>query len=287
VRRVDLPDGVREIDVLHAGRERVVCCFQVGDVLIDPGPASRVETLLAALGGQEPRALLLTHIHLDHAGASGTLARRWPQLEIYVHERGARHLADPSRLLDSAGRLYGDDMQRLWGETLPVPERQLTVLSGGEQVRGFDVAYTPGHAKHHVSYRHAATGLAFCGDAAGVRIPPAPYVAAPTPPPDVDLPAWRQSVATLRDWQPSGLGLTHFGLFSDVDRHLDALDAELQRFERLDAGVGHQTFLEDQRRRLRADVDEPELLVDYEYAVPEEHVWLGLERYWKRRDEAA
>ena len=287
MRRVDLPAGVREIDVLHAGRERVVCCFQVGDVLVDPGPASASERLLAALDGERPRALLLTHIHLDHAGAAGTLARRWPDLEIYVHERGARHLIDPSRLLESAGRLYGDEMERLWGEVLPVPEHQLTVLSGGEQVLGFDVASTPGHAKHHVCYRHVETGLAFCGDTAGARIQPAGHVAVPTPPPDVDLPGWRASVATLRAWQPAGLGLTHFGMAFDVERHLDDLEAELARFETLDAGVGREPFLRDQRRRLAAAIPDADTREAYEQAVPEQHVWLGLERYWTRRDEAA
>jgi glyoxylase-like metal-dependent hydrolase (beta-lactamase superfamily II) len=284
---VDLPAGVREIDVLHAGRERVVCCFQVGDVLVDPGPARTSERLLAALGDQRPRALLLTHIHLDHAGASGTLARRWPDLEVYVHERGARHLIDPSRLLDSAGRLYGDEMEQLWGRTLPVPERLVTALKGGEDVLGFDVAYTPGHAKHHVCYRHAETGLAFCGDTAGVRIQPAGHVAVPTPPPDVDLPAWRASVETLRAWRPAGLGLTHFGMAFDVDRHLDALEAELARFEALDASVGREAFLRDLRRRLAAEIPDEDTRDAYEHAVPEEHVWLGLERYWTQRDQAA
>jgi glyoxylase-like metal-dependent hydrolase (beta-lactamase superfamily II) len=285
VRPVDLPAGVREIDVLHAGHERVVCCFQVDGVLVDPGPASASERLVAALGDERPRALLLTHIHLDHAGAAGTLARRWPQLQIYVHERGARHLIDPSRLLESAGRLYGDEMERLWGDVVPVPERQVTALSGGERVLGFDVAYTPGHAKHHVCYRHVETGLAFCGDAAGVRIQPASHVAVPTPPPDVDLPGWRASAATLRAWRPAALGLTHFGMAFDVDRHLHQLDAELARFETLDAGVGRHAFLQDQRRRLAAAVPDEETREAYEQAVPEEHVWLGLERYWTRRDE--
>src|SRR5262249_33119863 len=156
-------------------------------VLVDPGPASAVERLLEGLAGEQPSALLLTHIHLDHAGASGTLVQRWPDLQVYVHERGARHLADPSRLLTSAARLYGQDLERLWGDTLPVPEANLHVLEGGEEVLGFDVAYTPGHASHHVCYVHQGTGIAFCGDTAGVRIPPADIVAVPTPPPDVDL----------------------------------------------------------------------------------------------------
>ena len=132
--------------------------------------------LLAALGDEQPRALLLTHIHLDHAAATGALVRRWPELEVYVHERGAPHLIDPSKLLASAERLYGDQMERLWGEIVPVPEANVRPLSGGETVLGMRVAYTPGHASHHVCYLHEETGTAFVGDVAAVRIPPSNLV---------------------------------------------------------------------------------------------------------------
>ena len=134
---------MRPIDVLHLGRPHVICCWEVDGVLVDPGPESSHENLVAALGGEEPRAILLTHIHLDHAAATGALVRRWPGVEVYVHERGAPHLIDPSRLLASAERLYGDQMQRLWGEIVPVPEANVTSLSGGETVHGMRVAYTP------------------------------------------------------------------------------------------------------------------------------------------------
>src|SRR5437588_2892992 len=161
---------VRLIDVKHLGRERVIGCFELDGVLVDPGPTSCIDALLEGLGPRRPRALLLTHIHLDHAGASGSLVERWPELEVYVHERGALHLTDPSRLLESARRLYGEEMDRLWGEMLPVPEGNLRVLSGGERVLddAFEVAYTPGHAYHHVSYLNE--GTAYAGDTAGVRI---------------------------------------------------------------------------------------------------------------------
>src|SRR5262249_20388002 len=144
--------AVRVIDLMHLGRARVIGCWQVGDVLVDPGPSSCLETLLAALGDQRPRALLLTHIHLDHAAAAGSLVRRWPELEVYVHERGARHMWNPSRLIASAIRLYGEHMERLWGEMVPVPKRNLIVVEDGEQLLdgAFEVAYTPGHAWHHV-----------------------------------------------------------------------------------------------------------------------------------------
>jgi len=202
---------MRLIDVEHLGRPRVIGCWEVGEVLVDPGPESTLQTLLAKLGERTPSALLLTHIHLDHAGASGALVERFPGLEVYVHERGAPHLIDPSRLIDSATRLYGGDMDRLWGEIVPVPEANLRVLAGGERIFGgaFEVAYTPGHASHHVSYLHA--GCAFVGDTGGVRITPGSVAIPPTPPPDIDLEAWQESIERIRAWAPERLAFTHCG----------------------------------------------------------------------------
>ena len=206
---------MRAIDVRHQGQEKVICCWEVDGVLIDPGPGITEETLLAALDGQRPRALLLTHIHFDHAGVTGALVRRWPDLPVYVHERGAPHMVDPSRLVASAGRLYGGDegLRALWGEMVPVPEENLRVLKGGEtDVEGaFRVEYTPGHASHHVCYFHEPSRWAFVGDVGGARIPPHAFTVAPTPPPDIDVAAWKQSIALMRAWEPVALGLTHFG----------------------------------------------------------------------------
>ena len=163
-----------QLDVLHLGRPNVICCHRVGDVLIDPGPQSCEATLLAALGDRVPQAILLTHIHLDHAGATGALVRRWPHLVVAVHERGARHVVDPSKLVASATRLYGDDMERLWGEIVPVPEDRLHRAAGRRALDGWGddgpwhVAYTPGHAQHHVSYLHEPSGTVYAGDVAGV-----------------------------------------------------------------------------------------------------------------------
>src|ERR687894_96495 len=192
---------MRAIDVFHEGREHVICVWQVDDVIVDPGPESTSDTLLDALGDEEPRALLLTHIHFDHAGAAGTLVRRWPDLEVWVHERGAPHVAAPEKLIASATRLYGDDMDRLWGEILPVPRENLRVLGSGEETIGpWRVAYTPGHASHHVSYLHEPTGTLFSGDVAGARIPPEGMILAPTPPPDIDFAAWHTSLELLATW---------------------------------------------------------------------------------------
>jgi len=227
---------MRAIDVMHQGREKVICCWEVDGVLVDPGPGITEETLVAALDGLEPRALLLTHIHFDHAGATGALVRRWPDIPVYVHERGAPHIVDPSRLVSSAGRLYGGDegLKRLWGEMVPVPEANLRVLTGGERdVEGaFRVEYTPGHASHHVCFLHEPSGWAFVGDVAGARIPPHEFTIAPTPPPDIDVAAWERSIALVRGWNPTGLGLTHFGPAEDVDAQLDrcleALHAQVE-----------------------------------------------------------
>src|ERR671916_542371 len=151
---------MRAIDTRHLGIEKVICCWEVDGVLIDPGPQSTEPTLLEALDGERPRALLLTHIHFDHAGATGSLVRRWPDLPVYVHERGAPHLASPERLVARAAPLYGGGggLRDTWGDVVPVPEQNLHVLSGGEDVLGMRVEYTPGHASHHVSYFHADSG---------------------------------------------------------------------------------------------------------------------------------
>src|SRR6476661_7159378 len=246
----DLRDGEPQlIDVMHLGRARVIGAWRVGDVLIDPGPSSSLATLLAQLDPAPPRAIALTHIHLDHAGAAGTLARRYPEAEVWVHERGAPHMADPARLLASAERLYGEDMGRLWGEVLPVPAERLRVLRGGERLGPFTVAYTPGHASHHVSYLHEPSGRAFTGDVAGVRIGAGP-VLAPTPPPDIDLQAWRASLDVLEAWRPRSLAVTHFGVHHDVDEHLAALRAHLDEVERWAGELDERAFVARIRERV-------------------------------------
>jgi glyoxylase-like metal-dependent hydrolase (beta-lactamase superfamily II) len=275
---------VRLIDVAHLGRERVIGCWEVDGVLIDPGPSSSLENLIEALGGEAPRALLLTHIHLDHAGASGSMVRRWPELSVYVHEIGASHLADPSKLLASAERLYGDQMDRLWGEVAPVPEANLKPLRGGEEVLGFRVAYTPGHASHHVSYLHPPTGRAFVGDTAAVRIRPSEFVMPPTPPPDIDLDLWEESIDRILDWRPESLVLTHFGEVAEPEGHLDLVRERLRQQGVLAGKVGPEEF----ERRIRKQVAEntdPETAEALFQAVPPEQQWMGLDKYLSRRPE--
>jgi glyoxylase-like metal-dependent hydrolase (beta-lactamase superfamily II) len=274
---------LRLIDVRHLGRERVIGCWQVDDVLIDPGPESSIDTLLDELAGAEPRALLLTHIHLDHAGAAGALVRRWPQLEVYVHEVGAPHLADPEKLLSSAARLYGERMQELWGEVVPVPEQNLKVLAGGETVFGFEVAYTPGHASHHVCFLHRDSGRAFVGDVAGVRIPPCEQVLAPTPPPDIDVDAWLTSLETVGAWQPKSLGITHFEAIEEPEAHLGDFRAELGAA----AGLARELSAEEFERMLRGRMSrcDEQIQATFEQAMPPEQHWHGLHRYWEKRAE--
>ncbi len=267
----------RLLDLEHLGRPRVIGAWRVGDVLVDPGPASCLERLLAALGPEPPRALALTHIHLDHAGASGSLARLFPELEVWVHERGAPHVIDPARLLASAGRLYGAEMERLWGEVLPVPAERVRVLRGGELLSGLRVAYTPGHASHHVAYLHEASGTAFTGDVAGVRIGSGPVVA-PTPPPDIDLALWSASLASIEAWRPTRLALAHCGAFTDVDEHLAWLRAELDAAASL-AQRGEETFVAALRERFEAAAGDAGA---YAQAVPPEQSYVGLRRFLER-----
>jgi len=284
--------AVEPIDVRFKGIERVICCWRVGEVLIDPGPESSLANLLDALGEDfRPRALLLTHIHLDHAGGTGALVERWPDLDVYVHERGAPHVIDPSKLLSSAGRLYGEDnMRALWGEVLPVPAERVHALSGGETLAlggagRCRVAYTPGHASHHVCFLHEDSGRAFVGDMAGVRIPPADVTIAPTPPPDIDVEAWDRSLDLIAAWEPASLGLTHFGGIDAVAQQLDAVRASLHELAELTRDGDPAAVTAAVRARADATGDDA-LRAAYAAAVPPEHIQQGLERYWRKRAES-
>jgi glyoxylase-like metal-dependent hydrolase (beta-lactamase superfamily II) len=273
---------VRVIDLMHLGRARVIGCWQVGDVLIDPGPTSCLPVLLEALGDDRPSALLLTHIHFDHAGVSGSLVERWPDLRVYVHERGAQHMIDPERLYNSAKRLYGDDMERLWGEMLPVPEANLEVVSGGETIRdgAYRVEYTPGHASHHVSYLH--DGTAFVGDVGGVRITPDSITIPPTPPPDVDIELWHESIATIRAWRPDCLAITHFDGYENVTEQLDELSARLDAWSRLARSGDRERFISAVQGEVLRD-GSPQQAAVYQQAAPVEQLYAGYERYWSKQ----
>jgi len=275
-----MPASPTLLDLLHLGRPQVIGAWFVDDVIVDPGPASCLPTLLGAIGDSPPRAPALTHIHLDHAGAAGSLIRRFPDAEVWVHERGAPHLVDPTKLLASASRLYGADMDRLWGEVLPVPEANLRILTGGETIGPFQVAYTPGHASHHVGYFVPDSGDAFTGDVTGVRIDGGP-VLAPTPPPDIDLDAWRRSLDVIEAWHPARICLTHFGAHADVEAHLARIRAVLEEQARW-ARAGDEAHFAERLRAVVSTIVDTDTAAAYEQALPPEQSYRGLERFLQR-----
>ncbi|OJU84495.1 MAG: hypothetical protein BGO11_10170 [Solirubrobacterales bacterium 70-9] len=275
---------MRVIDVEHLGRPHAIACWEVDGMLVDPGPESSLHTVLDKLGDERPEAILLTHIHLDHAAATGALVARWPDLPVYVHERGAPHIVDPSRLLASAERLYGDKLEYLWGKIQPVPEANVTALAGGEVVRGMRVAYTPGHASHHVSYLHEETGTAFVGDVAACRIPPTNLIVPPTPPPDIDVELWEDSIATIESWDPTTLALTHFGPVDEPAAHLAEAKRRLREEADLVREMDEPAYEADLQRRISEELD-PEVREEMFQAVPTAYQWSGLDRYWRKKAE--
>jgi glyoxylase-like metal-dependent hydrolase (beta-lactamase superfamily II) len=291
------------LDLNFLGMRRVIGSAVLegpsGLAVIDPGPTSCLASLESGLADagyrlDAIRHILLTHIHLDHAGATGTLLQRLPQAVAYVHERGAPHLIDPTKLLASAGRLYGANMDRFWGEFKAVPAERLRVLAGGEKVdlagRTLDVRYTPGHASHHVSYFDMTDGVAYVGDTGGIRVV-GEYIKAPTPPPDIDLELWEASLQTIEAWHPKALVLTHFGKVTDVADHLRNFRGVLSRQAALvretlaSEGTDEERirrFVEDMRADARRRLA-PEDAASTEAAAAFDQLWQGLARYWRKK----
>ena len=274
--------GPDPLDLRHQGAERVIGAYVVetedGPALFDCGPTTCVEQLKAGLRERglalaDVRHLLLSHIHLDHAGAAGVLVREHPELQVHVSEIGAPHLVDPARLEASARRLYGEVFDDLWGELAPVPETNVHVV--GQDVHGLAAFPTPGHASHHVCYLHQ-DGTLYAGDAAGVRIQPHRTVLPPTPPPEFDLEAWLETLDEVERRRPERLALIHFGVADDVDRHLEELRARLRQWVALE-GVSAEEF----SAAVSRDADES--LEDYERAMPFWQSYAGLVRYWSKR----
>ena len=276
-----ISSGLHYMDLGFQGRARVIASAVVqsnsGVAIIDPGPSSCLDVLLGELDQHgimisDIQALLLTHIHLDHAGSTGSLIRKNPEIKVYVHERGAAHMLDPSKLLASASRLYG--------ERINVADRT------------FEVEYTPGHASHHVSFFDRSSQVAFVGDTAGVRTGRALFVMPPTPPPDIDVEVWLESIELIRKWRATSLFTTHFGLHEDAEAHLDALVEHLIAIseiaktviiERGDADQQLNSFTRQARVYLRSrlPVEEADL---YDFAAPLALGWFGLARYWRKRN---
>ena len=299
-----LSTGISYADLLFLQKPRVIAtAWMVGPLgvtIVDPGPSSTLPVLkrhlaAAGLGIDDIASLFLTHIHLDHAGSSGTLLRENPQIRVHVHDVGAPHMVDPSRLVSSAARLYGDAMMdELWGPIEPVPESAIVTLRGGEQLaaggRSWEVAYTPGHASHHVSFFDRESGLAFVGDTAGVKVVPGGLVLPPTPPPDIDVTKWLTSLATIEAWRPRTLFLTHFGPSDLPDPHLAELREQLRFCEQAArdalAGGGDEQAMESRFvARVRAEMLRrltPSELDGYEMAGRFDLNWRGLARYLRK-----
>jgi len=269
------------LDVHYRGRPGLVGAWLSGDALIDCGPGSCVERLLEGLGDRVPRALLLTHVHLDHAGAAGALVERFPDMQVYVHPRGAPHVIDPSRLLASARRVYGDELDTLLGEVRPVPTANVHELDDGQHVEHLSCAFTPGHASHHVAFFDAEAERAFAGDLAGVRLAAGPVVP-PTPPPDIDLPSWLSSLKVLEAWQPRTLALAHYGSVEDPRWHIAQLREALPRHARW-AAEGDERFARALHDYLSARMDE-RAVEDYGLISMVAQSAAGLRRWLERAD---
>jgi glyoxylase-like metal-dependent hydrolase (beta-lactamase superfamily II) len=282
--------GPDPLDLMHQGADRVIGSYLLetddGLALFDCGPSTCLPRLKAALLERgvelgDVRHLLLSHIHLDHAGAAGVLVREHPELLVHVSEIGAPHLADPSRLETSARRLYGDTFDTLWGELAPVPEQNIRVVAA--RVLGLDCFPTQGHASHHVSYLDGA-GTLYAGDAAGVRIHPDRAVLPPTPPPDFDLEVWLETIDEIERRRPEHLALIHFGVTSDPELQLAELRTRLTQWvRRIQTGATEEEFGESVRNDLVATRSDS---ATYERAMPFWQSYAGLTRYSERRGTA-
>jgi glyoxylase-like metal-dependent hydrolase (beta-lactamase superfamily II) len=272
------------IDLLHGGAARTVGVYLLdtseGLSLFDCGPSSCIPALKAGLTERgvelgDVKNLLLSHIHLDHAGAAGSLVREHPELRVWVSEVGAPHLIDPSRLERSARRLYGETFDGLWGELAPVPEQNVRIA--GDRAAGLEVFAAPGHASHHICYFDGST--LYAGDAAGVRIQPSRTVLPPTPPPDIDVEAWYRTLEQIERQAPERLALIHFGLADDVSRHLAELRERLDTWaKRVEEGMAEAEFVS----AAKADLP-PDEADGYDRAMPFWQSYAGLRRYWDTR----
>jgi glyoxylase-like metal-dependent hydrolase (beta-lactamase superfamily II) len=268
--------------------------------LVDPGPSCTLGKLREQLSAHRCRvsdlqAVFLTHIHLDHAGATGSLLQENPHLQVYVHARGAPHMLDPSLLLASAQRLYGPEMPRLFGDFLPVSERNLHILQGGETLtlgsRELHVLYTPGHASHHVTYFDTSEGVAFVGDTTGISIEGHPFILPATPPPDIQLELWDASLDSIQKLQPRRLFLTHFGFSDQSSRHLSRYRERLHHWSDLaarilaarhDDGQAMEAFVSEVTREASETLS-PGEISQYGFVGALGLSWLGLARYHRKR----
>jgi glyoxylase-like metal-dependent hydrolase (beta-lactamase superfamily II) len=297
------------IDLNFQGAEHVIASFLLlgedSAALVETGPTSCLYRLMDGLEEhgvvpEDVRSVFLTHIHLDHAGASGHLAQLLPNAAFYVHEVGGPHLVDPSKLLKSATRIYGERMEELWGEPRPVPEDRVRVLKGGEQLEvagGVLVAHdTPGHAYHHLAYLEPESGVLFAGDVGGIRLPGQSYVRPPTPPPEIDVEIWTRSLGLIREISPRSLWPTHFGRFDDVERHLRELERRLRDWllfveERVNGGASREEICGELKSKgdaeMLAEGARPDDSARYDLAGDYGTLVDGLMRYVSKRRKSA
>lgn len=295
--------GITLVDVRYLGQDRYIapCLLEddTGVAVVDPGPTSSLAGLEAGLAERglttaNIHTLLLTHIHLDHAGATGTLVKRHPHMRVYVHEKGARHMIDPTKLIASAKRLYDPYMDYMWGEFLATPADNVTVLTGGETItvggRKLEVVYTPGHAVHHVSYFDQLDGIAFTGDTTGMRPLDQPCAMPVTPPPDIDLDGWKTSLAAILERHPQRLFITHFGPAADPQWHIAQMSERLAKWAEQVAADLRANLPEAEAANAFAAQCTAELTSHVPAAEfgpmirPEalQASWYGLARYWKK-----
>ncbi len=296
--------GLHCIDLHFQGEPGVIAAYLLESegeyALIETGPSSTLPALLDGLADigvpmEAVSKLLVTHVHLDHAGAAGTLIRRYPHLQLLVHEVGAPHMIDPAKLVSSASRIYGDRMESLWGDFEPVPPERLTALTDQSAVSvgsvTLEALYTPGHASHHVVYYNRERSEVFSGDVAAVRLQSFDYVRPPTPPPDIDLSAWVHSLHRLRELNPDTLLLTHFGAFSDTAKHLAETERQLYAWAAIiedelragaEVGAIKRAFKEHADRELRALGSDSQVVDRYELASPSGMSVDGYLRYFRQ-----
>lgn len=300
-----LAAGLDFVDLTFLGRPQIIATAilhgTAGVALVDPGPSTTLDNLTTALTRkgirfEDVRQILITHIHLDHSGAVGSILAKFPHIEVIVHQRGAPHLADPSKLLASAGRLYQQDMERLWGEVKPVDTARLRAIDGGERLtvvgRDIATAYTPGHASHHVSYFDTASRVAFVGDTAGIRRGSGIYIMPPTPPPDIDLEAWHDSGRKILAWDPDTLFLTHFGPQHGARQHLQSMFENIDEWSHivkrlladatLDDAHRQERFVDEALAGIKRKVGDTEA-ADYVRAGGLNYSYQGLARYWRKK----
>jgi glyoxylase-like metal-dependent hydrolase (beta-lactamase superfamily II) len=281
------------LDLLHLGRERVIGVYLLdtpdGLALFDCGPTTTVPTLKERLAEHglaltDLRHLLLSHIHLDHAGAAGVLVREHPGLTVHVSEIGAPHLVDPSKLEQSARRLYGEHFDELWGELAAVPEANVRVV--GNSVIGLDCFPSPGHARHHVCFLDG-DGTLYAGDAAGVRIQPSEFVFPPAPPPEFDRDGWLATLDELERRAPARLALIHFGVADDPAPHLTDLRRRIEEWSaEVENGVDQDAFVAGREAEIAALPSDQR--ASYAQALPWWQSYAGIRRWAdKRREHAA